>query len=160
MAKHFCIMEGLSEEQTKRIWEVALVHDIGKLFVPATILKSAKPLDEKMRRKINRHPKNGASLVGGLLHVKKFVPGILNHHERWDGCGYPCGTKASDIPYEARLIAVFDSIDAMCGFRYYRKPISTADCKQEVLRCAGTQFDPQIVKNIVSHWEELVTPCY
>jgi HD-GYP domain-containing protein (c-di-GMP phosphodiesterase class II) len=129
------------------------LHDIGKLAVPAAVLRKPGPLSDAERAEVLRHPEAGARIVALVEQLWAAVPGVLHHHERWDGRGYPLGHARDKIPPEARILAVADSFDAMTSRRPYRPALPPELALKEVERCAGTQFDPDIALVFVEAWE-------
>jgi diguanylate cyclase (GGDEF)-like protein/putative nucleotidyltransferase with HDIG domain len=134
----------------------ALLHDIGKIGVPDTILLKPGLLTEEERQIMQRHPEIGSHIldqIGGVFeHLASIV---VAHHERWDGRGYPYGLAKTAIPLPARVLAVADSFDAMTSFRPYRQvPFTVSEAKSEVRRGAGSQFDPCIVEAFLAMLEE------
>ena len=133
------------EEKTLETVELAgLLHDIGKIGIPEEILHKADKLDEPELMMIRRHPINGLEILRSIKEFADIIPGILHHHEHYDGSGYPDGLKGSRIPLLARMIAVADTFDAMTSDRPYRKALSVDEAVDELQRCSGTQFDPDI----------------
>lgn len=118
------------------------VHDIGKVMISETILRKRGPLLPEELAEIQTHPAAGARLIGPIWPAQEALPYVLYHHERWDGNGYPTGRRGTEIPEEARLLAVADAFDAMTSMRPYRRALPVDNALQEVERCAGTQFDP------------------
>lgn len=118
------------------------VHDIGKVMISETILRKRGPLLPEELAEIQTHPAAGARLIGPIWPAQEALPYVLYHHERWDGNGYPTGRRGTEIPEEARLLAVVDAFDAMTSMRPYRRALPVDNALQEVERCAGTQFDP------------------
>jgi HD-GYP domain-containing protein (c-di-GMP phosphodiesterase class II) len=108
--------------------------------------------------RIRTHPAAGAKIVRHIRPLRRAVAGVLYHHERWDGRGYPTGRAGHAIPEEARVLAVADSFDAMTSDRPYRPALPPEDAVEELERCAGTQFDPDIVRAFVEAWEAGETP--
>ena len=122
-----------------------LFHDVGKLSIPDEILlKNGKLTDEEYEI-IKSHPRNGVDILSALSQFRPILPGVLSHHERFDGFGYPDGLQGADIPEMARIIAVADSFDAMTSDRQYRKSLGILQAMEELVRCRGSQFDPQVV---------------
>lgn len=123
----------------------AVVHDVGKILIPGGVLHKAGALDEKEWAAVRRHPLEGARM---LLEVSA-PPGVCRvvgeHHERWDGRGYPAGLRGEEIDFNARVVAVADAFDAMTSLRPYRPAAGTEAAAAELERCAGTQFDPEVV---------------
>lgn len=137
---------GLSEEQIKTLRIGGLFHDIGKIGIPDSILlKPAKLTDEEYSQ-IKNHPSIGAHILGSAAIFQDIIPIVKHHHERYDGNGYPSKLKGEEIPYLARIAAVADTFDAMTSRRSYRGPIEVEHVKEEIKRCEGTQFDPQIAE--------------
>ena len=120
------------------------VHDIGKLSVPDDVLLKPGRLDEDELEQIRTHPTEGARILRGIRSLRAAVPCVLHHHERWDGGGYPAGLAGEEIPKPARILAVADAFDAMTSARPYRDALPVAVALEEVRRCAGTQFDPEV----------------
>jgi len=120
----------------------ALLHDIGKIAVPETILNKTGPFTTDEWSVIRQHPELGAKMLEGVDHLKAALPYVLYHHERWDGAGYPTGAAGEAIPPEGRLLAIVDSYDAMTSTRPYRQPLSSAEALAEIGKHVGTQFDP------------------
>ncbi len=127
-----------------RVGLAALLHDLGKLALPGTILLKPGPLTAEEWTVIHRHPEIGSqmlSLVGADLGLI-----VAAHHERWDGGGYPRGLAKEAIPLEARILSVVDAYDAMTSSRVYRRqPLSHEKARVELQRCSGSQFDPRVV---------------
>jgi putative two-component system response regulator len=118
------------------------VHDIGKVMISETILRKRGPLLPEELAEIQTHPSAGARLIGPIWPAQEALPYVLYHHERWDGDGYPTGRRGTEIPEEARLLAVVDTFDAMTSMRPYRRALPISTALHEIERCAGTQFDP------------------
>ncbi|GAA0180391.1 HD-GYP domain-containing protein [Clostridium sediminicola] len=143
---------GFTKSKLERLHMAAHLHDIGKIGIPDYILNKNGKLNEKEWLTIKKHPQIGYDILtrsSKLLTIAKIV---LCHHERWDGNGYPNMIKAKDIPFESRIIAVCDTIDAMTSKRPYREPISWEICREEIEKNKGTQFDPKVVDAIKSLW--------
>ena len=137
---------GLSPEEVSRVSIAALLHDIGKIGIPDEVLSKSGKLDEESWGAIKTHPRLGANIVGRIPYLAPCVSGILYHHERWDGSGYPEGLKGEEIPLEARILAIADSFEAMTSARLYRPALSVEQVVEELKKGAGVQFDPQLVK--------------
>ncbi len=138
---------GRPEEELHLIRLGALLHDIGKIGIPEAILHKPGPLTEEEWTVMRRHPDIGRQIleqVGGVFQLLSRV--IVAHHERWDGQGYPHGLAKEEIPMSARILSVVDSYDAMTSDRPYRAALPVAEARAELQRCAGRQYDPQVVE--------------
>ena len=124
----------------------ALLHDVGKIGVPDAVLKKTEPLTRDEWNSIHLHPYHSAQIVKPVEPLQRIVPWIYHHQERWDGSGYPNGLKGERIPLASRIIAVADAFNAMTTNRPYRKAKSREEAIEELRRCAGSQFDPQVVE--------------
>jgi diguanylate cyclase (GGDEF)-like protein/putative nucleotidyltransferase with HDIG domain len=135
---------GLPPERVKRIEVAGILHDIGKIGLPDAILQKPGPLGRTELAEIRTHPEIGAQVLNsrGLEDVREWV---LAHHERPDGKGYPCGLTDSEIPVEAKILAVADAYEAMTADRVYRPGIDERAARAELLRCSGDQFDSRVV---------------
>jgi len=144
-----------SEEEIHLIRLAALLHDIGKIGIPDAILHKPGPLTDEEWSIMRNHPEISRQIlvqVGGVFERLGNI--VVAHHERWDGKGYPYGLAKEAIPISARIIAVLDAYDAMISRRVYREPLSLSSAQAELQRCAGSQFDPQIVEAFLHILEE------
>ena len=137
---------GLPEDQIKTLRIGGLFHDIGKIGIPDSILLKPDKLSDDEYSQIKNHPSIGAHILGSAEIFKDIIPIVKHHHERYDGNGYPSRLKGEERPYIARIAAVADTFDAMTSRRSYRGPIDIEHVKEEIKRCEGTQFDPQIAE--------------
>jgi diguanylate cyclase (GGDEF)-like protein len=138
---------GRSEEEIHLVRLAALFHDIGKIGIPDAILHKPGPLSEDEWTVMRRHPVLGQHIleqVGGIFELLSHI--VVAHHEHWDGRGYPHGLAQSAIPLGARILTVVDSYDAMTSRRPYRQALSDEEARAELQRCAGSQYDPQVVE--------------
>jgi len=150
---------GYSEEAVARIQAAALLHDIGKIRIPDTLLAKRGPLSDEDWEPIREHPKLGVAILKHVKGLNGCLTAIRYHHEHYDGSGYPAGLKGEEIPLDARILAVADAYDAMTSLRPYRDGKSSHDeAIEELKRCAGTHFDPDIVLVFASLWEPLKPP--
>ena len=136
----------LPEETVHFIRAAGLLHDIGKIGVPDSILTKPTALDLKEWEPIRTHPELGVEILKHVVDLSKCLPAILHHHEHWDGSGYPHKLKGESIPLEARILTVADAYDAITSPRPYRDQLTLDEALTELRRCAGTQFDPQLVE--------------
>lgn len=136
---------GKDAEYCERVRIAGLFHDVGKLFVPNEILLKPERLSDSEYQAIKAHPVNGVELLAVITHFRPILQAVRSHHERMDGRGYPDGLMGTDIPEEARIIAVADTFDAMTSNRQYRKAMAFQYAADELERCKGTQLDAEIV---------------
>jgi HD-GYP domain-containing protein (c-di-GMP phosphodiesterase class II) len=138
---------GYGQEEIENLSLGVLVHDIGKIAMSESLLTNASsPLEEKLRDEVKTHPKIGATILEQVDTLKWAIPLVLQHHERYDGTGYPNGLSGNEISLDARVLAIADSFDAMTSDRSYRKAMLREDALEELRKNAGTQFDPKIVQ--------------
>jgi HD-GYP domain-containing protein (c-di-GMP phosphodiesterase class II) len=154
LAYEIAVRLQLSEVACQEIYLAGILHDIGKIGIPDTVLlKPAKLTDEEFAI-IKKHPEIGYRIIEGLGKLRFALPGVLHHHERWDGTGYPYRLRGDQIPLMARIIAVSDAFDAMTSNRIYK---AAADKEQamEILRSGrGTQWDAQAVDACLNYLKE------
>ena len=137
----------LSEDDRSKVRWAALVHDLGKLVVPGSILNGGRDLSSDDWAVLHRHPEEGERLVAGLLPwLGEWGAAVVEHHERWDGAGYPRGLAEEQISYAGRIVALADSFEVMTAARSYKSPMSATEARRELTRCAGAQFDPALVR--------------
>lgn len=140
---------GLDAESAQRLHIAGLVHDVGKIGVPEAVLGKPGRLTDDEFALIKLHPEIGHRILKDIPQFSDILPGVLYHHERWDGRGYPHGIKGEEIPMFARLIAIADSFDAMSSTRTYRSALPREKVLDEIAKCGGTQFDPQLSRFFV-----------
>lgn len=155
MACMLCRYLGLSEQETQTIHIAAHLHDIGKIGIPDAILCKPGRLDDREWGIMKDHPKIGAEILCTAPGFSEIGQIILNHHERYDGKGYPNSSELDYIPLGARIIAVCDSVDAMASARAYRKALPLDTCRNEIEKNIGTMYDPRIALAVLAHWDEL-----
>ena len=137
----------LPEADRARLRWAALLHDVGKLEVPASLLNKPSAPDEEEWVVLRRHPEDGARMVAPLLPwLGEWGAAVVQHHERYDGTGYPRRLKAHEISLAARIVSVADVYEVMTAPRPYKRPMSVVASRQELIRVAGTQLDPAIVR--------------
>jgi HD-GYP domain-containing protein (c-di-GMP phosphodiesterase class II) len=127
-----------------------MLHDVGKLGVPTKVLQKQGPMTEQEYAAIQLHPMRGLEIVREIGFLDEALTGIMHHHERLDGKGYPMGLAADEIPEFARIIAVADAFDSMTSNRSYRRARGIAEATAELRKQAGTQFDPAMVEAFIS----------
>ncbi len=158
MARH---VPGMTKRGLREIRIGALLHDIGKIGIPLTILHKDGPLDSEEWEEIKRHPVYGARILEPLRGTYPEVLAIVRHeHERWDGAGYPDGKAGNDIPLGSRLIMIADTYDAICSTRPYRKALSKDKALEVIREGAGGQFDPGLVPGFEAVLPDLPLPRY
>nr|NIS16192.1 HD domain-containing protein [candidate division Zixibacteria bacterium]NIX54970.1 HD domain-containing protein [candidate division Zixibacteria bacterium] len=135
-----------SEEQMKNLYMGCVLHDIGKIGVPDSILNKPGRLNDEERRIMQLHPETGVKMLEGIPMLEPALPYILYHHEKYDGSGYPLGLKAENIPIEGRILAIADTVDAILTNRPYRKGASLEKVSRELIECSSGQFDPDLVE--------------
>lgn len=141
---------GLSRTQQESVRMSALLHDVGKLGLPTTILDKPGELSEAEWELVRRHPVESEKILSGVQSFLPYLPGVRHHHERRDGAGYPDGLAGSDIPLAARIIAVSDAFDAMTSSRSYRAAFSDEKAVAILRAAADSQFDPHVVAAFVA----------
>ena len=145
---------GYSSSDQDNIYIMGILHDVGKIGVPdAVINKPAKLTDDEFAL-IKNHPVMGARILKNIKELPKLFTGARWHHERFDGRGYPDGLAGTDIPEEARIIAVADAYDAMTSRRSYRDPLPQDTVRAEIEKCSGVQFDPAFAKIMIEMIDE------
>jgi len=136
---------GLPELVVREAHLAAVLHDLGKLEISDDVLKKKTPLSPEEWEHMKQHPRLGWQMLAGMPDLRNITLGLLHHHERMDGLGYPQGLKGDDIPLLARIIAVADTFDAMTSDRPYRKALSARTAYEEILQHRGTQFCEKVV---------------
>ncbi len=153
----------MSQQRTATLHVAGMLHDIGKIGVPTRVLKKAGALTDAEFAAIARHPVQGLQVVREIEFLGEAFDGILHHHERLDGRGYPSGLVGEDIPEFARIIAVADAFDSMTSTRSYRRARSVEDALAELWSCAGSQFDDRFIEALAeglrrTPWEPAAVP--
>ena len=145
---------GKSAREQEKLYEMGLMHDIGKIGVGEEIINKPGRLTDEEFAQIRRHTTIGSEILRSITEMPELEQGARSHHERYGGGGYPDGLKGDDIPEAARIICIADSYDAMTSTRTYSTPRPQADVRAELVRCAGSQFDPNIVKFMLDMIDE------
>jgi len=150
---------GFREKELIHIGRGALLHDVGKIGVPDSILLKPGKLTQEEWEQMRRHPQVGYEILRNIKFLRSASEIVLTHQERWDGEGYPNRLKGTEIPLGARIFGVVDTLDAMTSNRPYRKALSFEAARQEVRRCCGSQFDPRVAEAFLSieidTWKEI-----
>ena len=137
---------GLSKQENGFLEMSAYLHDIGKIGVEDRILRKPGSLTNEEMGHMKDHPKIGSDIMEHIRQLHAVLPGMRHHHERYDGKGYPDGLKGEEIPLQALIISVADTLDAMTSDRPYRKALSLVVAYEEICRCSGTQFSARVVE--------------
>jgi HD-GYP domain-containing protein (c-di-GMP phosphodiesterase class II) len=145
---------GMSADRTEAIRVAGMLHDVGKLGVPTQVLQKTGTLSPEEFAAIQLHPKRGLEIVSEIGFLFEALNGIMHHHERIDGRGYPMGLAGHEIPEFARVIAVADAFDSMTTTRSYREAKSIDFALDELRKGAGTQFDPVLVEAFIAAMKE------
>jgi len=154
---------GWSEEQMKNLYMGCILHDIGKIGVPDSILNKPGRLNDEERSIMQMHPETGVKMLEGIPMLEPALPYILYHHEQYDGSGYPLGLKGGNIPIEGRILAIADTVDAILTNRPYRRGASLEKVSRELIECSSGQFDPELVKiflNVLGEHKDELTAIY
>jgi diguanylate cyclase (GGDEF)-like protein/putative nucleotidyltransferase with HDIG domain len=139
----------LSEDDVKQLRMAGLLHDIGKIGIPETVLNKEGSLATEERQEIQKHPEIGYRILSTVNSLSELAEYVLAHHERIDGMGYPKGLAGDEIPLKACIIGVADAYDAMISYRTYRKSLTKEEAIGELNRCSGTQFHPECVQALI-----------
>lgn len=145
---------GIQDGTLIQIEHGALLHDIGKLKIPDSILWKPSKLTEEEWQIMRRHAEYGFEFLSNIGFLKDAAEIVYSHHEKYDGTGYPRGLGNDHIPLGARVFAIVDTVDAMIYKRPYNVPVSFRAAATEVRRCSGSQFDPGLVETTLAYLEE------
>jgi len=140
---------GLSEKELESLELASLLHDIGKIAVPEHILNKPGKLTDEEYDSIKAHPERGEIILEPVLELKEIGKIVRSHHEKYDGTGYPDGLKGSEIPLGSRIMGIADAYDSIVSKRPYRDASSHRRAVKEIIRCSGTQFDPEVVEHFL-----------
>jgi putative nucleotidyltransferase with HDIG domain len=146
---------GLAEQELDALTAAAVLHDIGKLAVPESIISKPGKLTRSEFEKMKIHPVVGAEILERVEFPYPVVPMVRSHHEKWDGSGYPYGLRGEEIPIGARILAVVDCLDALASDRQYRRALPLDEAMAKVASDAGTAFDPRVVQALQARYQEL-----
>ncbi|HVQ34988.1 MAG TPA: HD domain-containing phosphohydrolase, partial [Candidatus Bathyarchaeia archaeon] len=137
---------GLPRAELEPLLLSAILHDVGKIAIPDHILKKPERLDKEEFEIMKGHPIAGAKMLQHIRALENVIPGILHHHEYWNGSGYPHALAGEAIPLQGRIIHIGDAFDAMTTDRVYRRKVGVPGAIEEIQRHAGRQFDPHLVR--------------
>jgi len=149
LAQRLAEAAGLSQKEREAVRLAGLLHDVGKLGVPESVIRKPGALTAEERSVVNLHPEIGHRMLQGVRGLEHALPGVLWHHERWDGTGYPHRLSGESIPQVARIMSIADSFDAMRSERPYRRALSDQEAMQEIREGSGRQFDPRLAKTFL-----------
>jgi HD-GYP domain-containing protein (c-di-GMP phosphodiesterase class II) len=141
---------GLAPDEVFELELVAILHDIGKLAVPAVILDLARPLNSRERAVVRGHTIRGAEILAEIAGLAHLAPLVRASHERWDGTGYPDRLFGEQIPLASRIVFTVDAFDAMTNDRPYRRALGRAEARRRIASGAGTAFDPRVVRALLA----------
>jgi HD-GYP domain-containing protein (c-di-GMP phosphodiesterase class II) len=141
---------GLPADVLFEVELVAILHDIGKLAVPAEILDLARPLNSRERAVVRSHTIRGAEILAEIAGLAHLAPLVRSSHERWDGTGYPDRLAGPRIPLHARVVFTVDSYDAMTNDRPYRRALDQGEARRRIAAASGSAFDPDVVRALLS----------
>lgn len=148
IVEQIALRMGFASDDAAALGEDAILHDVGKLRIPADVLKKPDAFDEHERNLMQSHTTRGARMLSGLQGMERAARIANCHHERWDGTGYPNGLRGEEIPLEARITAAADVLDALIAQRCYKQSWPYADALREVIALAGTHLDPNVIDAI------------
>ena len=143
LASRLALAAGLGAEEAERYRLAGLVHDVGKIGVAEAVLSKSGRLNDEEFAQIKKHPEIGHQILRDIPLMEDILPGVLHHHERWDGKGYPAGLAGESIPLIGRILALADTFDAMSSTRAYRPAMPRESVLAEIRRCSASQFDPK-----------------
>jgi len=160
IAERLAPSENLDQEQIHKIYLAGLLHDIGKIGIDEKVLCKTGRLTKQERNRLRTHPSIGANILSGIKQMRDIIPGVLYHHERIDGKGYPEGLKGDEIPLMGKIVGMADSFDAMTSERTYHDPLGVDDAVREIESRLGSQFDEKVgtvfIKSDVYHLWDLM----
>jgi HD-GYP domain-containing protein (c-di-GMP phosphodiesterase class II) len=146
LGRQLAIEAGMGDAFAERAYMTGLLHDVGKIGVPESVLQKTGRLTPEEFEQMKKHPQIGARILSDIKQISDMIPGVMHHHERYDGQGYPAGLVGENIPLMGRIICLADCFDAMTSNRTYRKALPLEVAMTEIRRCSGTQFDPALTE--------------
>ena len=154
IAKILSRKHNLSQKFMDNLYIASLLHDIGKIGVPESILNKPGPLNEEERKKMQEHSVIGTTILQPISELEEAISTVKYHHEKYDGTGYPEGLKGEQIPLSAAIVAAADAFDAMTSDRPYRRALSKEEAIKEVERQSGKQFHPEVADALIQLYQE------
>ncbi|HDR4875001.1 TPA: HD-GYP domain-containing protein [Bacillus cereus] len=148
-----------NQSSLAEFYDSCLLHDIGKMGIPNKILKKPSSLTKEEYNVMRTHPERGLQVMKLFPFISVDPSIILSHHEKWDGSGYPNGLKRHEIPLSARIVAIADAFDAMTSTRVYRTALTPKEAYDQIIKGAGTQFDPELInifKQVFTSWVKII----
>ncbi len=155
ISEQIAIAHKMNRQEIAEVRTAGLLHDIGKIIIPSAILTKEGKLSNVEYDSIKSHPEIGFRILNSTHDMRSVSNFVLSHHERWDGTGYPRGLKENEIPLQSRIIAIADAFDAMTSPRTYREVFTYEQAIDEIVRNAGTQFDPDIANLFVMEFHNI-----
>ena len=140
---------GLSSSDIRELYWAGIVHDIGKIGLPADVLNMKRKLTDSEYEQVKKHPENGHMILSRSKSLKTIADVVLHHHEWWNGEGYPHGLKGDKIPYHSRILHICDAVDAMAKDRIYRKALTEEEIIIQLKNGRGKQFNPEITDKMI-----------
>lgn len=156
LSKELAVFSGSSQHDAERIYMAGLLHDVGKIGISESVLRKPGKLTDEEFTEMKKHPEIGARILGDIAQIQDLIPGVLHHHERYDGRGYPHRLLGHDIPLMARIMCIADSYDAMTSNRTYRRGLPHNVALLEIRRCGGTHFDPTLTEAFLAMGRERI----
>ena len=156
ISENLALANSMKTQEINEVKTAGLLHDIGKIIIPSTIITKDGILTQAEYNLIKGHSEIGFRILNSTHDMRNISKIVLCHHERWDGTGYPRGIKGDNIPLQSRIISIADSFDAMTSLRTYRKVLSKEDALQEIINHSGTQFDPDLVKIFADNFNDII----
>ncbi|MGB6128348.1 MAG: HD domain-containing phosphohydrolase [Psychrilyobacter sp.] len=156
ISEKIALAYGMDRQDIAEVKTAGLLHDIGKIMIPISIITKEGKLTTEEYDLIKGHPEIGFRILNSTHDMRNISNIVLNHHERWDGMGYPRGIKAEKIPLQSRIISIADTFDAMTSKRTYQKICTNKEALDEIIRCSGTQFDPELVQIFIDNFNTII----